>query len=67
MSENQKTSSRGSPPGTPGWVKAFIIVLILLVGIVVVVHLLGVRFDHGGGGTLLGGLAILLERTAQQL
>jgi Ca2+/H+ antiporter len=64
MSENQK------PPSTPGWVKAFVILLIALVLIVVIAHLLGFRFDHGAGGMLPSNLASypsLIEEAIQQL
>jgi hypothetical protein len=51
----------------PGWVKAFLIVLVVLVAVVVIVHLMGIRFDHGGGGTLLSGLVSLLENAVEQV
>ena len=67
MSENQKMPGRGAPPGTPRWVKAFVIILIALILLVIVVHLMGFRVDHGAGRTLLGGLASLIEPTMPQL
>jgi len=44
MTENQKPPGRGSPPGTPRWVKIFIIIFIVLVVLVVILHLLGFGF-----------------------
>ena len=67
MSENKKIPGRGAPPRTPSWVKVFVIVLIILAVIVVVAHLAGFRFDHGGEGTLLSSFASLIENTALQL
>lgn len=49
MAENQRTPGGGTPPGTPRWVKVFMIVFIALVLLVVVLHLLG--FGFGGHGT----------------
>jgi hypothetical protein len=51
MSENQKASGRGSPPGIPRWVRLFIIIFIVLAAAVAVVHLMG--FDFGGHGATL--------------
>jgi hypothetical protein len=67
MSNPSNKPGRGSPPGMPGWVKAFIIVLVVLVAVVVIVHLMGIRFDHGGGGMLLSGLVSLLENAVEQV
>lgn len=67
MSEPSKVPERGSPPRIPGWVKAFLIVLIVIVAAVIIVHLMGIRFDHGGGGTLLSGLVSLLENAVEQV
>jgi hypothetical protein len=67
MSEPSNTPGRGAPPSIPGWVKAFLVVLIVLVAVVVIVHLMGIRFDHGGGGTLLSGLVSLLENAAEHV
>ena len=46
MSQTQKGPNRGSPPGTPRWVKVLIIIFILLVILVVILHLTG--NDFGG-------------------
>jgi len=51
---------RGLPPRTPGWVKAFGIIAIVLVLVLVILHLTG----HGPGGhTSHSGLG---ERGARQ-
>lgn len=49
MAENQRTPGGGTPPGTPRWVKVFMIVFIALVLLVIVLHILG--FGFGGHGT----------------
>ena len=67
MSNPSNMPGRGSPPSMPGWVKAFLIFLVVLVAVVVIVHLMGIRFDHGGGGTLLSGLVSLLENAVEQV
>jgi hypothetical protein len=60
MSENQKAPRRGSPPGTPNWVKLLIGIFIIVVLIVVVLHLLGVGFGpHGAGGA--GGIDLFVD------
>jgi len=43
MSQNQ---GRGSPPGTPRWVKVFGILFILLILLVVIIHLMGIDFGN---------------------
>jgi hypothetical protein len=54
MSEVQKTPGRGLPPGTPRWLKLFIIIFIVLVVVLVILHLMGFSFgghslgNHGG-------------------
>jgi hypothetical protein len=40
---------RGSPPGTPRWVKIFGIIAFVLVLLVVILMLAGVGGDHGPG------------------
>ena len=57
MAENQNIPGRGAPPKTPGWVKAFFIVILLLVLIVILAHLMGLRFDHGAAVTLMVSFA----------
>ena len=52
MSKNQRPS-----PKMPRWVKMFVILLIALILLVIVVHVMGFRFDHGTSGMLVGGLA----------
>jgi hypothetical protein len=56
MTENQNIPRRSTPPKTPGWVKVFFIVIALLIIVVVLAHLLGLRFDHGTGATFLYAL-----------
>jgi len=46
MSQTQMGPNRGSPPGTPRWVKVLVIILIVLVLLVVILHLTG--NDFGG-------------------
>jgi hypothetical protein len=65
MSETPNVPGRGTPPRTPGWVKVFIVVLIVLIGIVVFAHLMGFRFDHGASGNLLGSLVSSIEPVMQ--
>ena len=65
MSETPNTPGRGSPPSTPRWVIISLILFVLLVAVVVIVHLLGFRFDHGTGG--LNTLVRLIENTIQPL
>ena len=43
-----------SPPGTPRWVKIFVIGFIVLVGVFVILHLLG--FGMGGHGMSIHSL-----------
>lgn len=52
MEEKPTASRNNTPPQTPTWVKIFFIVISLLVLIVIIVHLMGVRFDHGGASGL---------------
>ena len=56
MSENPNSPRGSVPPKTPVWVKVFFILIVLIILIVVAVHLMGVRFDHGGGASLFGVL-----------
>ena len=74
MSENQRAPGRGGPPGTPRWVKVFMIVFIALVLLVIVLHILGFGFGgHGTGyntGMLSRGLveySLVLKVTAKQI
>ena len=48
MEEKSNNSRNSTPPQTPAWVKAFFIVIVLLILIGIVAHLMGLRFDHGG-------------------
>jgi hypothetical protein len=61
----QKPPGRATPPSTPRWVIAFVVILILLVAVVVIAHLMGFRFDHGMGAILLNSLFSLREPTMQ--
>ena len=54
---------RGSPPGTPRWVKVIVIIFILLILLVVILHLMGLGF----GGHGLSDLTLLTEHGLQQL
>ena len=54
---------RGSPPGTPRWVKVIVIIFILLILLVVILHLMGLGF--GGHGP--SDLTLLKEHGLQQL
>ena len=56
MTEKQNAPQRNTPPGTPGWVKVFFILIILFIIAVVIVHLLGFRFNHGGA-TIFNNIA----------
>jgi hypothetical protein len=56
MTENQNIPGRSTPPKTPGWVKVFFIVIAVLIVVVVLAHLLGLRFDHETGSTFLYAL-----------
>lgn len=47
MAENPNIPGRDTPPRTPGWVKVFFIVILFLVVIVILAHVMGLRFDHG--------------------
>jgi len=67
MQENQNVPGGGSPPSTPRWVKVFVIIFIALVVIVVIVHLMGFRFDHGAGKTLLRSFALFALSPMQQV
>jgi len=46
MSQTQIGPNRGSPPGTPRWVKVLVILFIVLILLVVILHLTG--SDFGG-------------------
>lgn len=61
MSENQNPPGRVTPPKTPRWVIIFVVVLVLLVALVVIVHLMGFRFDHGTGAILFNNLAKFIK------
>lgn len=50
MSKNQPGPR--STPGVPRWVKVFVVILIVLILFVIVVHIIGFRFDHGAGALL---------------
>lgn len=52
MEEKPNASRNTAPPRTPTWVKIFFVMVALLIFIVIIVHLLGVRFDHGGASGL---------------
>lgn len=54
---------RGSPPGTPRWVKVFVIGFIVLVLLFVILHLMGLGF----GGHGLSSQTLLFERAVLQL
>jgi len=54
---------RGSPPGTPRWVKVLVIIFIALILLFVILHLMGLGF----GGHSLGGHTLLIEHGVQQL
>lgn len=58
MAEKQNVPGNSTPPRTPGWVKVFFIIIAVLIVIVVVVHLRGLRFDHGAGAALFDVLAV---------
>ena len=66
MSKDQNLPGRDVPPRTPGWVKVFVAILIVLVVIVVIAHLLGFRFDHGAGAAFSGSVVSLIEYTVPQ-
>ncbi|HEX6269263.1 MAG TPA: hypothetical protein VFZ43_03430 [Anaerolineales bacterium] len=54
---------RGSPPGTPRWVKMFAIGFIVLVLLFVILHLIGLGFgDHG-----LSSQTLFIEQAVLQL
>jgi hypothetical protein len=65
MSEMQKPPGRATPPRTPRWVIAFVVILILLVVVVVIVHLMGFRFDHGTGAIFFNRVVSLTEQAIQ--
>jgi hypothetical protein len=71
MSEKQKAPGHGSPPGTPRWVKLFVIIFIGLIVLVIVLHLMGFGFgSHGASGALPVDLiryTLLMERSVQEL
>ena len=52
MEEKPNASRNNTPPKTPAWVKAFFIAIALLILIVIIAHLMGLRFDHGGVSSL---------------
>ena len=52
MEEKPNASRNYAPPKTPAWVKAFFIAIALLILIVIIAHLMGLRFDHGGVSSL---------------
>ena len=54
MEEKPSASRNSTPPKTPTWVKIFFILIALLILIVIAVHLMGIRFDHGGATSLMG-------------
>lgn len=56
MTENQRTTGHGEPPGTPRWVKVFIIMFITLVLLVIILHLLGFGFGGHDAGDNVGML-----------
>ena len=66
MSENTNIPGRNAPPKTPRWVKLFIVILLLLVGIVVIAHLAGFRVNHGTG-QVLDSFVWLIELIPQTL
>ena len=57
MLENPNSSRGNTPPKTPAWVKVFFILFALLILVVIAVHLMGVRFDHGGAS---GWLSVMV-------
>lgn len=71
MSEKQNAPGHGSPPGTPRWVKLFVIIFIGLILLVVVLHLMGFGFgSHGTSGTLPVdsiSYTLLAERSVPEL
>ena len=51
----------------PRWVKIFAVLFIVLILLVIVVHVLGFRFDHGTGGMLIGSLAHVNQHSTMHL
>ena len=57
-----KTQPNQRPsPGMPLWVKIFVVLLFAMILSVIVVHLIGFRFDHGTGALLSNSLAKLIK------
>ena len=66
MSQTHQKSDHESPPGTPRWVKLFVIIAIVLVVLVVILHLTGYSFGVSvyrincyAGAALARGIAML--------
>ena len=58
MSQTQMGPKRGSPPGTPRWVKVLVILFIVLILLVVILHLTGNDF----GGHHMSSMEYWLQR-----
>jgi hypothetical protein len=64
MSQIPVKPDRRPPPGTPRWVKVFVIIFIALVVLFVVLHLLGLGFGGHGGPVPSGGMGDTLPGNA---
>ena len=61
MEEKPNTSRNNTPPKTPTWVKVFFVGIVLLILIVIIAHLMGLRFDHGAVSGLISMLMSQLK------